>query len=150
MVFDGTINADGAGRISIPRGGVTNVDGGSATATAQAANGANLPKAVPQEVGISDLAYQAMEHLAYESLEGKINSLPNGVLDINFHIKGHFDPPQKQQTKVSLFDFISGKWVDKPIRLQSGAKIDLYLNVPLNLDTILQDLDQLNRHSAAK
>lgn len=146
-IFDGVIKSDGPGRISIPRQGVTDLDGGQAVATAED-NKKPDRKIAPQSFDMSDLAYQAMEHLAFETLDGTLNSLPNGVLDMNFHLKGKFDPPQKQRTEVSLYDFITGKWVNKPIKLQSDAPIELYLNVPINLDEMLNDLYGLNVRTA--
>ena len=65
-------------------------------------------------------------------------------LDVNFHIKGYFDPPQKQKATISLFDYLNGSWMTKPIKLPSNTPIELYLDVPVNLDSILNDLSALN------
>ena len=56
------------------------------------------------------------------------------ALEGGFTIKGYFDPPQKQKASISLFDYISGRWLKKPITLPSGTPIELHLDVPLGWD----------------
>ena len=54
--------------------------------------------AAPGEVNaFSEFAYQAMENLAFQSLDATINSLPRGRLGILFHIKGENAPPTHQE-----------------------------------------------------
>lgn len=140
---DGRAAADAPGRISILRSSVTGV---SATGSL-AANGNTAAGAAPAADfnPFQDLAFQAMEHLSYDRLDAKINSAAGGKLDLNFHIKGRFDPPQPQKATVSVSDYVSGKWMQKPIKLPSGTPIELYLDVPVNLDEILNDLGQFTR-----
>ncbi len=131
---DGGMAADGPGRISILRTGVADV----------AATGSVTSDATPQ-VGqtpadfnpFQDLAFQAMEFLSYEQLDARVNSLPDGRVNVNFHIKGHFDPPQKQKATVSISDYLSGKWMQKPIKLPSNTPVELNLDIPVNFDDIL-------------
>ncbi|WP_443748398.1 intermembrane phospholipid transport protein YdbH family protein [Asticcacaulis solisilvae] len=140
---DGSAAADAPGRISILRSAVTGVSatGSLAASNNQAAGSAPAPDFNP----FQDLAFQAMEHLSYDKLDAKINSAAGGKLDLNFHIKGRFDPPQTQKATVSLSDYVGGKWMQKPIKLPSGTPIELYLDVPINLDEILNDLGQFGK-----
>ena len=140
---DGAAAADAPGRISILRSAVTGV---SATGSL-AANGSPAAGSAPAADfnPFQDLAFQAMEHLSYDKLDARINSAEGGKLDLNFHIKGRFDPPQPQKATVSLSDYVSGKWMQKPIKLPSGTPIELYLDVPINLDEILNDLGQFGK-----
>jgi len=140
---DGAAAADAPGRISILRSAVTGV---SATGSL-AANGSPAAGSAPAADfnPFQDLAFQAMEHLSFDKLDAKINSASGGKLDLTFHIKGRFDPPQPQKATVSLSDYVSGKWMQKPIKLPSGTPIELYLDVPVNLDEILNDLGQFGK-----
>ncbi|MBW8882524.1 MAG: YdbH domain-containing protein, partial [Asticcacaulis sp.] len=136
----GAAAVDAPGRISIFRSSVADLTAGGS----MAANGAAA--AAPADVNpFQDLAFQAMEHLSYDKLDAKINSTAGGKLDLNFHLKGRFDPPQPQKATVSIADYLSGKWMQKPIKLPSGTPIELYLDVPVNLDEILNDLSQFTK-----
>ena len=83
-----------------------------------------------------------MEHLHYEQLDAKINSQAGGVLDTTFHLKGRFMPPKPQKAQVGLMDYLNGTWTQKPLNLPSGTPVELYLDVPVNLDDILDSLAQ--------
>jgi len=152
VIENGLIRNHGPGRLMIARSAVTGITGGAGgvlpdTQTLNTPPGIEPESIALEGVGPSDLAFQAMEHIAFNALEGRLQSLDDGRLSMNFHIKGRFDPPTKQQTKVTLWDLITGKWTQKPVKLQSGAEIDLTLDVPLNLDDLLRDLGQLNQKS---
>ncbi len=137
---DGAAAADAPGRISVFRTAVTDMTAGGS----MAANGS----AAPAQAGVNpfqDLAFQAMEHLSYDKLDARINSVAGGKLDLNFHLKGRFDPPQPQKATITAADYLSGKWMQKPIKLPSGTPIELYLDVPVNLDEILNDLGQFSK-----
>ena len=135
----GWMKADGEGNISINRQALTGVAaGGSLTGDGQANAAALQPAYNP----FQDLAYQAMEHLHYEQLDAKINSQAGGVLDTTFHLKGRFLPPKAQKAQVSLMDYLNGTWTQKPLNLPSGTPVELYLDVPVNLDDILDSLAQ--------
>ena len=137
-LVQGFMASDASGEISIKRASVTDVQasGSVSSPDTKAAPAAAEPAFNPFE----DLAYQAMEHLHYDQIDARINSLDTGAIDLNFHIKGHFDPPQKQKATISLFDYISGKWMQKPIKLPSGTPVELYLDVPLNLNDVFSGL----------
>lgn len=131
---DGGMAADGPGRISILRTGVADVAAtGSVTSDTTAEAGQTPAEFNP----FQDLAFQAMEFLSYEQLDARINSLPDGRVNVNFHIKGHFDPPQRQKATVSISDYLSGKWMQKPIKLPSNTPVELNLDIPVNFDDIL-------------
>ncbi|OYW80151.1 MAG: hypothetical protein B7Z26_06930, partial [Asticcacaulis sp. 32-58-5] len=55
-------------------------------------------------------------------------------------IKGRYDPPKKQEARVSYVDVIRGRLFDKPIDLPSDTGVDLNLDMTLNLDQVLDDL----------
>jgi hypothetical protein len=86
---------------------------------------------------VQDLAYQAMENLAYDQLSADLNSIPGGRLQIVFHIKGHSDPPRPQQAQVAVADILNGSALQKPIALPSNTPIDLTLDTTLNFDELL-------------
>jgi hypothetical protein len=149
-VANGYMTSDRPGRISVKRSAVTGVDAtgnvtsehvDKATAAVAEANARAAAAADPNFNPFQDLAYQAMEHIAYDQIDAKVNS-QDGVLDNSFHIKGRFDPPQKQKATISLFDYLRGTWMQKPITLPSGTPVELYLEVPVNLDELLGDLAQ--------
>lgn len=140
MTFaNGWMKADGPGNISIKRQAVTGMAAsGSLTGDGQAAAAAEQPAFNP----FQDLAYQAMEHIHYEQLDARINSQPGGILDTAFHLKGRFTPPQPQKAKVSLLDYLNGTWTQKPLKLPSDTPVELYLDVPVNFDEILDSIAQ--------
>ncbi len=140
---NGHMAADGPGNISIKRQALTGVAAsGSLTGDGQANAAATVQPAFNP---FQDLAYQAMEHLHYDQLDAKINSQPGGVLDTNFHLKGRYTPPQRQKAQVSLFDYLNGTWTQKPLKLPSDTPVELNLDVPVNLDDILDSLSQFGK-----
>jgi len=135
----GWMKSDGPGNISIKRQALTGVAaGGSLTGDGQSQAAAVQPAFNP----FQDLAYQAMEHLHYDQLDAKIDSQTGGVLDTVFHLKGRFTPPRAQKAQVGLMDYLNGTWTQKPLNLPSGTPVELYLDVPVNLDDILDSLAQ--------
>jgi len=156
---NGTMASDAPGQISIYRTAVTGVNSatGSVTTDAPPATAAIATKnaeaaaaADPNFNPFQDLAFQAMEHVAYDQIDARLNSIDGGILSVNFHIKGYYDPPQTQKAKISLFDYISGKWMQKPIKLPSKTPVELYLEIPVNLDEVLNDLAAFYANSAQK
>ncbi|MEI9906391.1 MAG: YdbH domain-containing protein [Asticcacaulis sp.] len=147
--IQGFLASDASGTISIKRQALTGVQAtGSVSSPDTKAPAAS---ALPADFNpFQDLAYQALEHITYDRIDAKINSIQGGVLDVNFHIKGYFDPPQPQKARISLFDYISGKWMQKPIKLPSKTPVELFLDVPVNLDDILNDLTAFNVRTAQK
>jgi len=132
-ISGGNLRAVQPGRISIDRSALTGVAADSAPATPAAAPAAN-----PSDT-FSDFAYQAMENLAFDTLEATIKSQDDGRLGVLFHIVGRHDPPQKQQIRLSLMDLIQQKFLGKPLPLPSGTGVNLTLDTTLNLDDLLAD-----------
>jgi hypothetical protein len=84
-----------------------------------------------------DFAYQALEHLAVDELNGTINSLPDGRLGVMLHIRGRHDPPVAAPTRVGILDFLRGHAFDRPMPLPKGTPIDLTLDSSLNFEGLL-------------
>ncbi len=122
---NGHIAANGPGRLSIKRESLTtSVGTGGGT------------QAPPNAV--QDFAYQALENLAFEQLDGTVNSLPMGRMGLLLHIKGRNDPPvQVAETRVGVVALLRGRAFDKPLPLPKGTPIDLTLDTSLNLDELL-------------
>lgn len=157
-IDQGTMDSDAPGKISVLRTAVSGVQAtGSVTSDAPPVTAAVAQKnaeaaaaADPAFNPFQDLAFQAMEHVTFDKIDARLNSKEGGILNTNFHIKGYYDPPQKQKAKISLFDYISGKWMQKPIKLPSDTPVELYLEIPVNLDEILNDLTAFNVRTAQK
>jgi len=90
-----------------------------------------------QTDAIHDFAYQALENLAIDELDAKLNSLPAGRLGVVFHIKGRNDPAVAKETRISLIDLVQGRAFDKPVPLPKGTPVDLTLDTSLNFDELL-------------
>lgn len=86
---------------------------------------------------VRNFAYQALEHLAIDSLDGTVNSLSNGRLELLLHVKGHYAPEKPQNAEVGLFDLLQGKAFDKPISLPKGTAVNLTLDTSLNFAELL-------------
>jgi hypothetical protein len=126
-IEDGFAVATGPGRLSIKRSALTGVAVGGATAEAARPN------------AVQDFAYQALENLAFDTMEAKIASRPEGRLGVVFHIKGRNDPPTgKSYTEVGALDLLTGKAFQKPLALPKGTPIDLTLDTSLNFDDLLK------------
>ncbi len=117
-ITNGRLASDGPGRISLER-----------SVWGEAALTAN---------SVQDLAYQALEYLAFDSLSAEVNSVAAGRLQIVFHIKGRSDPPKPQQAEIQFGDILNGTVMQKPIALPSGTPIDLTLDTSLNFDELLK------------
>jgi hypothetical protein len=133
----GRLAAVQPGRISISRKALT--------------GGSSVGQTAATSTGFAqDLAYQAMENLAFDQLDASVNSLPNDRLGIVFHIKGRHDPPQRQRATIALLDLIRGKALAKPLTLPSDTKIDLTLDTSLNFGELVRALNQAWRDSTAE
>jgi hypothetical protein len=121
-IHDGHVAADGSGVLSI-----------NPTLWTQNAAAANA---------VQDFAYQALEHLSFDQLSAALNSVDEGRLQVTFHIKGHFDPPQPQTASVPLMALLDGTALKNPIPLPSGTPIDLTLDTSLNFDELLKSYAQ--------
>jgi hypothetical protein len=117
-IMNGHVAALGPGRLSLDR-------------SVWEAGGATAANAV------QDLAYQAMENIAYDQLSADLNSIAGGRLQVVFHVKGHSDPPKPQQAEIAVTDILNGSALQKPIALPSNTPIDLTLDTTLNFDELL-------------
>lgn len=129
----GKITAIQPGRLEISRAALSNV-------AASPADAPGAPPSPPAQVNaIQDFAYQAMENLAFDQLEARVNSTDNGRLGILFHIKGQHDPKVPEKAKVSLLDLLRGRAFDKRIALPAKTPVDLTLDTSLNFDELVAD-----------
>jgi hypothetical protein len=119
QITDGFVAATKPGRISIDRSLWT--------------SGATLSSNAMQ-----DFAYQAMENLAFDRLQGKINSLPGGRLGLVLHIEGRNDPAKQEEARVGLLALLRGEAFKEPVPLPKGTPIDLTLDTSLNFDELLR------------
>ncbi len=135
-VGGGELRAIEPGRISLKREALTAIG----------AQGEGVQAAAPAAPNtFTDMAYQAMENLAFETLDAKIDSLPEGRLGVLFHIIGKHDPPTKQRIRLSIPDLLARKFMNKPLPLPSGTGVNLTLDSTLNLDQLLSEFAQYLR-----
>ena len=136
-ISGGQLYAVQPGRLSIQREALSGVEAGG--------GGADVPPNTVQ-----DLAYQAMENLAFDTLTAEVNSQDQGRLGVMFHIKGRHDPPQRQELRLSLAELISREFLKRDLPLPSGTGVDLTLDTTLNADQLFADLIELNRARAGE
>lgn len=138
-ISKGELHAIEPGRLSIRRDAIGGV--AATGVAAPAAPGAAATTAPEAPNVFTDFAYQAMENLAFSQLSAEINSLPEGRLGVLFHIKGEHSPPQHQEIRVKATQLLNRSFLDRPLPLPSGVKVDLTLDTSLNLDQLLSDYD---------
>lgn len=127
---DGKIRAIQPGRVELSRAALSNVE-------ASPADAPGAP-AVPAQINaIQDFAYQAMENLAFDTLEAGVNSTDKGRLSLLFHIKGEHDPKVAEKARIGLLDLIRGQAFNKRIALPAKTPVDLTLDTSLNFDELL-------------
>lgn len=131
-ITGGNLAAVQPGRLSIAREALSGLEAGG--------GGEGVPPNT-----IQDLAYQAMENLSFDLLSAEVNSLDEGRIGVLFRIRGRHDPPQKQELRISIADFISREFLNHELPLPSGTGIDLTLDTTLNLNQLVGDLLELNR-----
>ncbi|WGU39973.1 YdbH domain-containing protein [Phenylobacterium sp. NIBR 498073] len=147
-VAAGRLRAIEPGRLSILREALVPVAAQGGEVVGAAVEGApTVPVApVATETGevnaFSEFAYQAMEHLAFDTLDAEVNSLENGRLGVLMRLKGEHTPPQKQEIRLTLMDLIRRNFLNRSLPLPSGTKVDLTLDTSLNLDQILKDFGE--------
>jgi hypothetical protein len=122
-ITDGAAKADGPGRLSISRR--TFNPGGAAEGPATQDN-------------LSTFGYQAMEDLAFETLDAGIGSLPDGKLRLVFHVVGKHDPSTKKELRVTWRDVFDRKILNKPMPLPSNTGVNLTLDTTVNLDNLIK------------
>lgn len=131
----GSLAAVQPGRLSIQREALSGLEAGGGG------------EAVPPNT-VQDLAYQAMENLSFDILSAEVNSLDEGRIGVLFRIRGRHDPPQHQELRVGIAEFISREFLNRELPLPSGTGIDLTLDTTLNLNQLIGDLLELNRARA--
>ncbi|HEY0926403.1 intermembrane phospholipid transport protein YdbH family protein [Brevundimonas sp.] len=131
-IVGGSLEADQPGRLSIPRTALAGLEAEG--------GGEELP---PNTV--EDLAYQAMENLAFDILSAQVNSLDEGRLGVLFRIRGRHDPPQRQELRIPVVEFITREFLNRELPLPSDTGIDLTLDASLNLNQLISDLMALDR-----
>ena len=72
-------------------------------------------------------------------------AVPGGIKTGGFRIRGRHDPPQRQELRVSIAEFISREFLNRELPLPSGTGIDLTLDTTLNANQLVGDLLELNR-----
>ena len=75
----------------------------------------------------------------------EVNSRDQGRLGALFRIRGRHDPPQRQELRITLAEFISREFLNREMPLPSGTGIDLTLDTTLNVNQLVSDLLALNR-----
>jgi hypothetical protein len=136
-VSGGTLRAIEPGRLSILREAFDTVsaEGGEVSA----------PVPVPEELApqttnaMTEFAYQAMEHLAFDTLDAQVNSQDNGRLGVLMHLKGRHEPPRKQEIRLTIMELIRRDFLNRALPLPSGTQVDLTLDTSLNFDQLLKD-----------
>jgi hypothetical protein len=150
-ISGGQLAAVEPGRLSIPRSALSQVAaaGGGLEGAPGDSPGVEAGDAPPNVV--EDLAYQAMENLAYDRLTATVDSVGDGRMRLRFNVDGRHDPPQQQEIRLSWMDLIRRRFTDKPLPLPSGTEIDLTLDVDFNADELFGDLIALQaaRNGAA-
>lgn len=133
-ILGGTLKAIEPGRLSIQRTALSGV-------VAEGQVSAPVAAATPETSTdtFTDFAYQAMENLAFNTLDAAIESRADGRLGVLFHIVGRHDPPQKQEIRLSLGDLIGRKFLNRKLPLPSDTGVNLTLDTTLNLDDLLSD-----------
>jgi hypothetical protein len=128
----GTLEAVQPGRLSIQREALSGLEAGGGG------------EAIPPNT-VEDMAYQAMEYLAFDSLTARVDSLDGGRLGVLFRIMGRHDPPERQELRLGLLDVIRRDFLGQPLDLPSDTGIRLTLDTTFNLDQIVSDILALNR-----
>ncbi|WP_235560338.1 YdbH domain-containing protein [Brevundimonas sp. Leaf363] len=131
-ILGGTLNAVQPGRLSIKRQALDGLEAGG--------GGEELPPST-----VEDLAYQAMENLAFDTLTANVNSEGSDRLGVNFHIVGRHDPPQRQELRLTLAELISREFLKRELPLPSNTGIDLTLDTTFNINQIISDLLAIDR-----
>lgn len=131
-ISGGSLAAIQPGRLSIAREALSGLEAGGGG------------EAVPPNT-VQDLAYQAMENLSFDILSAEVNSLDEGRIGVLFRIRGRHDPPERQELRIPVAEFISREFLNRPLPLPSGTGIDLTLDTTLNLNQLIGDLLELNR-----
>ena len=130
-IVGGVLNAVQPGRLSLQREALTGLE---------ASNAGELPPNV-----MTDLAYQALENLAFDDMTVIVNSLDAGRLNLRFAVHGRHDPPNKQEIRLTWLQVLRRQFLNTPLPLPSGTGVNLNLDTTLNANQLIGDLLELNR-----
>ncbi|MEO8113310.1 MAG: YdbH domain-containing protein, partial [Phenylobacterium sp.] len=139
-VAEGELRAIQPGRLSIRRTALSSVKADGAIAAP-----AGTPAAPATTDTVTDFAYQAMENLAFDTLDAAVDSRSDGRLGVLFHIVGRHDPPQRQELTLTWLEVIRGDFMNRKLPLPSGTQVNLTLDTTLNLDDLLKDYADYQR-----
>ncbi|MDP3379663.1 MAG: YdbH domain-containing protein [Brevundimonas sp.] len=131
-ISGGSLEAVQPGRLSIQREALAGLEAGG--------GGEEIPPGV-----VEDLAYQAMEYMAFDTLTARVDSLDGGRLGVLFRIRGRHDPPERQELRLGLLDVIRRDFLGQRLELPSDTGILLTLDTTFNLDQIVSDILAYNR-----
>ncbi len=131
-IAGGSLAAVQPGRLSIAREALSGLEAGGGG------------EAIPPNT-VQDLAYQAMENLSFDNLSAEVNSLDQGRIGVLFHIRGRHDPPEHQELRLTIAEFISREFLNRSLLLPSDTGIDLTLDTTLNLNQLISDMLAHNR-----
>ncbi|WP_374469320.1 YdbH domain-containing protein [Phenylobacterium sp.] len=146
-ILGGSLKAIAPGRISIQREALTGEVEVPGAQLAAGEAGAPLVAGLtpPGSDTITDFAYQAMENLAFDTLEATVASREDGRLGVLFHIVGRHDPPQHQEIRLGIVDLIRRNFMNRKLPLPSDTGVNLTLDTTLNLDDLLKDYADYQR-----
>jgi hypothetical protein len=132
-VQGGSLYSVQPGRLSIQREALSGLDAGGGG------------EAVPPGT-VEQLAYQAMENLAFDELTAAMDSVDGGRLALRFHILGRHDPPVRQELRLGWLELIRRDFLNRTdLPLPSDTGIDLTLDVDLNINQLISDLLAIQR-----
>jgi hypothetical protein len=129
-IAGGAAKSDGPGRLSINR--ATFNPGGAASGPATRDN-------------LTTFGYQAMENLAFQTLDATIGSQADGKLRMVFHIAGKYDPPTRKELRLTWRDVIARDVLNRPMPLPSNTGVNLTLDTTLNLDNLIESKGAVER-----
>ena len=138
----GGLTNDGPGHLSIRPGTLTQMQGTGADVAAVTSDGQVKKGGLANDPGL--LYRQALSDLSYTTLRVDTQSDAAGILLTRFHFKGAYDPPERKTARITFFDYITGKWRDKPIDLPSGTPVELILDMPVPINDWFDQISQLN------
>ena len=89
---------------------------------------------------MQDIAWQALQDLAFDQLDLVLESRPEGRLGLVFHIRGKHDPKSDKPAVINLIDVVRGRAASTPMTLPKGTEVNLTLDSSINFDELLRAL----------
>jgi len=89
---------------------------------------------------MQDIAWQALQDLAFDQLDLVLESRPEGRLGLVFHIRGKHDPKSDAPAVINLIDVVRGRAASTPMTLPKGTEVNLTLDSSINFDELLSAL----------